>query len=135
MTGEEKTATHAQRALVALRKRILGGELAGGTRLYEVALAEELGISRTPVRAALSVLAEESLLDRGAGGGFVVRSFAVRDVVDTIELRGVLEGTAARMAAERGVPDSLMARGPAICWRNSICSSSGMPLKWSAIPV
>jgi GntR family transcriptional regulator of vanillate catabolism len=108
MTQEERSATHAQRALITLRQRILGGDLPGGTRLYEVALAEELGISRTPVRAALSRLAEESLLDR-ANGGFVVRSFALRDVVDAIELRGVLEGTAARLAAERGVPEAQMA--------------------------
>ena len=109
MTREERSSTHAQRALITLRKRILGGDLAGGTRLFEVALAEELGISRTPVRAALSRLAEESLLDRASGGGFVVRSFALRDVVDAIELRGVLEGTAARLAAERGVPDDQLA--------------------------
>lgn len=109
MTQEERSSTHAQRALITLRKRILGGDLPGGTRLYEVALAEELGISRTPVRAAMSRLAEESLLDRASGGGFVVRSFALRDVVDAIELRGVLEGTAARLAAERGVPENLMA--------------------------
>ncbi|NBZ89162.1 GntR family transcriptional regulator [Stagnihabitans tardus] len=106
---EERSGTHAQRALLALRKRILGGELPGGTRLFEVALAEELGISRTPVRDALSRLAAEALLDRASGGGFVVRSFAVRDVVDTIELRGVLEGTAARLAAERGAPEPLLA--------------------------
>ena len=109
MTSNERSSTHAQRALIVLRKRILGGELPGGTRLFEVALAEDLGISRTPVRAALSRLAEEALLDRTAGGGFVVRSFAVADVVDTIELRGVLEGTAARLAAERGVPEAMLA--------------------------
>jgi GntR family transcriptional regulator, vanillate catabolism transcriptional regulator len=109
MIQEERSSTHAQRALTVLRKRILGGDLVGGTRLYEVALAEELGISRTPVRDALSRLAAEALLDRAAGGGFVVRSFAVHDVVDTIELRGVLEGTAARLAAERGAPETLMA--------------------------
>ena len=108
MASEERSSTHAQRALITLRQRILGGDLPGGTRLYEVALAEELGISRTPVRAALSRLAEEALLDRTAGGGFVVRSFAVADVVDTIELRGVLEGTAARLAAERGAPEALL---------------------------
>lgn len=80
----------------------------GGTRLFEVALAEELAISRTPVRAALSQLAEEGLLDRVRGGGFMVRGFALADVVDTIELRGVLEGTAARFAAERGAaPEKL----------------------------
>ena len=110
MSNEERTSTHAQRALVTLRQRILGGSLPGGTRLFEVALAEELGISRTPVRDALSRLAAEGLLDRAPAGGFVVRSFAVRDVVDTIELRGVLEGTAARLAAERGPPAKLLAQ-------------------------
>ncbi|MDR9483899.1 MAG: GntR family transcriptional regulator [Sediminimonas sp.] len=95
--------TRAERALIALRQRILNGDLSGGTRLFEVALAEELDISRTPIRAALSKLAEEGLLDRAKGGGFVVRSFRLPDVLDTIELRGVLEGTAARFAAERGV--------------------------------
>lgn len=97
------TLTHTQRALLELRQKILNGSIPGGTRLYEVALAEDLQISRTPVRAALSQLAEEALLERGKGGGFVVRSFALADVVDTIDLRGVLEGTAARYAAERGV--------------------------------
>lgn len=95
--------TQSQKALLYLRQRILNGTIAGGTRLYEVALAEELQISRTPVRAALSQLAEEALLERGKGNGFVVRSFALSDVVDTIDLRGILEGTAARYAAERGV--------------------------------
>lgn len=114
MSAEDRGATHAQRALITLRQRILGGHLPGGTRLYEVALAEELGISRTPVRAALSRLAEEALLDRTAGGGFVVRSFAIADVVDTIELRGVLEGTAARLAAERGAPEALLAEAEQI---------------------
>lgn len=106
--------THAQRALIALRQRILSGALPGGTRLYEVALAEELQVSRTPVRAALSQLAEEALLERAPGGGFLVRSFAVADVVDTIDLRGVLEGTAARYAAERGVCPADLERAGAI---------------------
>jgi GntR family transcriptional regulator of vanillate catabolism len=94
--------THSERALITLRQRIINGSLTGGERLYEVALATELQISRTPVRAALSQLAEEGLLDRVKGGGFSVRRFDLRDVRDTIELRGILEGTAARLAAERG---------------------------------
>ena len=64
-------------------------------------LAETLQISRTPVREALARLAEEGLLDRGRGG-YVVRTFLLADAIDAIELRGVLEGTAARFAAERG---------------------------------
>lgn len=101
--AESKGSTHTKRATYELRQRIVGGDLPGGTRLYEVALAEELDISRTPVREAMSRLAEEGLIERAPGGGFMVRSFTYRDVIDAIELRGVLEGTAARLAAERGV--------------------------------
>jgi GntR family transcriptional regulator, vanillate catabolism transcriptional regulator len=106
--------TQTQKGLVALRQRILSGAIPGGTRLFEVALAEELAISRTPIRAALSRLAEEGLLERAQGGGFVVRTFALADVVDTIDLRGVLEGTAARYAAERGAPDADVAQARGI---------------------
>ena len=99
---ETGRTTHTLSALMELRKRILSGDFPGGTRLFEVLLAETLQISRTPIREAMSRLAEEGLLDRLANGGFVVRSFTFTDVVDAIELRGVLEGTAARLAAERG---------------------------------
>lgn len=95
--------THAIRALTALREKIFSGELAAGKRLFEVPLAEELKISRTPVRDAMSRLAAEGLLDRVNGGGFLVRTFSLADIIDSIELRGVLEGTAARLAAERGI--------------------------------
>ena len=110
MTSQTTAKTHTLRALIELRQRILDGTLSGGTRLLEVALAEDLEISRTPVREAMSRLAEEGLLERAAGGGFAVRSFAYSDVVDTIELRGLLEGTAARLAAERGPSSALMAQ-------------------------
>lgn len=103
-------STHASRALIELRKRVLNGELSGGTRLFEVQMAELLEISRTPVRDGMSRLVEEGLLDRAPGGGFVVRSFTFTDVADAIELRGVLEGTAARLAAERGVVPAALAR-------------------------
>ncbi|MBL1241106.1 MAG: GntR family transcriptional regulator [OCS116 cluster bacterium] len=95
--------THALRAVFDLRKKILSGELAAGVRLREVALAKELNISRTPVRDAMSRLAEEGLLERAKTGGFIIRRFGADDIADSIELRGVLEGTAARLAAERGV--------------------------------
>ncbi|GAB4260956.1 MAG: GntR family transcriptional regulator [Pararhodobacter sp.] len=107
---ESKSVTLSKRAVYVLRQKVLRGELPGGTRLYEVALSEELQISRTPVREAMSRLAEEGLLERAPGGGFQVRSFTRRDVIDAIELRGVLEGTAARLAAERGA-DARRLRG------------------------
>lgn len=95
--------THALRALTALREKILSGELAAGKRLFEVPLAEELKISRTPVRDAMSRLAAEGLLDRVHGGGFLVRTFSLEDIIDSIGLRGMLEGANARLAAERGI--------------------------------
>jgi GntR family transcriptional regulator, vanillate catabolism transcriptional regulator len=105
MTVIDLPSSHTKRAVVSLRQMIINGHLVGGTRLLEVALAESLQISRTPVREAMSRLAEEGLLDRAKGGGFVVRSFSLQDVSDAIELRGTLEGLAARLAAERGSKD------------------------------
>src|SRR5690606_14675629 len=105
---ESGSNTHARRAVNELRARIVNGALAGGTRLYELSLAEDLEISRTPVRAALSRLAEEGLLERLPNGGFAVRRFGFVDVVDSIEIRGVMEGMCARLAAERGVSHERM---------------------------
>lgn len=90
-------------ALISLREQILNGELAPGERLLELALVERLGVSRTPIRSALTRLAEEGLLEEMSGGGYAVREFTVRDIEDAIEARGSLEGMAARLAAERGV--------------------------------
>lgn len=98
-----EASTHGRRAVIDLREKIISGELPGGMRLFEVSLAEAMQISRTPVREAMSRLAEEGLLDRLPNGGFAVRRFAYADVIDSIELRGVMEGVAARLAAERGV--------------------------------
>ncbi|MCL2418218.1 MAG: GntR family transcriptional regulator [Conexibacteraceae bacterium] len=88
-------------AILGLRQLILDGELRAGDRLSEVRLAARLDVSRTPLRLALAQLEHEGLLEPVAGGGFVVRSFSGRQVVDAINLRGVLEGSAARLAAER----------------------------------
>lgn len=115
--NDPMASTQTMRAQLLLREKVLAGELAPGTRLLEVYLAEELGISRTPVRDALGRLAEEGLLERGSRGGFVVRSFTLADVLDAIELRGVLEGTAARLAAERGVQIETMARFEQVVYR------------------
>ncbi len=104
---EAKTQT--MRAQIELRERIVSGRLAAGSRLLEVSTAEALQISRTPVREAMSRLVEEGLLERVSGGGYVVRRFGLSDVNDAIELRGVLEGAAARLAAERGVAAEPMA--------------------------
>ena len=65
-------------------------------------LAPLFGASRTPVRlAALERLSHEGLLDAVSSGGFRVRSFTIGEIIDAIEIRGVLEGTAVGFAAER----------------------------------
>lgn len=100
--ADDSTGSLTLRTQLRLRELILGGELAPGLRIPELALVERLGVSRTPVRAALVRLAEEGLLEALAGGGFAVRAFSETDLCDAIELRGTLEGLAARLAAERG---------------------------------
>lgn len=98
-----KDAAQTVRALAGIRDLILSGAVEPGERLSEPGLAERLGISRTPIRAALARLEQEGLLERVPAGGHVPRRFSLSEAIDAIELRGVLEGTAARLAAERGV--------------------------------
>ncbi len=99
--GASDAASQTDRALLALREMLVRGDFAAGQRLTELALAARLGASRTPVRHALNRLAHEGLLETLPGGGFSVREFTLADIWDAIEIRGTLEGTAARLAAQR----------------------------------
>ncbi|HEY5389095.1 MAG TPA: GntR family transcriptional regulator [Solirubrobacteraceae bacterium] len=104
-TPTTDTATsQTMRAQLRLRDLILSGEFSHGDRMSELPLVERLGVSRTPLRLALVKLEHEGLLLELPGGGYVVREFTSADVAQANELRGVLEGTAARFAAERGTP-------------------------------
>jgi len=104
--GAPDVASLTGRAFIDIRKLLLRGEFALGERISEVPLAARLRMSRTPIRLALERLAHLGLLDVGETGGFLVRQFTIDEVRDAIELRGVLEGTAARFAAERLVDNS-----------------------------
>src|SRR5687768_2226585 len=94
-------ASQAARALIGVREMVLRGEFARGERISELPLVARLGMSRTPIRLSLERLAHIGLLQANVTGGFTVREFTLSEVRDAIELRGVLEGTAARLAAER----------------------------------
>jgi GntR family transcriptional regulator of vanillate catabolism len=94
------------RATLVLREMLLEGRFQPGERIREVPLAAELGVSRIPLRLVLERLAHEGLLDVRPTRGFVVQRFSTADIYDAIELRGLLEGMAARLAAEK-------AQGPA----------------------
>lgn len=94
--------TQITKAVLSLRELIFAGHFTPGERMSELPLVELLGVSRTPLRLAFAQLEHEGLLRSLTGGGYVVREFTQGDIRDAIELRGVLEGTAARFAAERG---------------------------------
>ncbi len=104
----EEGGSQAVKAQQRLRELILSGQLPAGSRVTELALVERLGMSRTPIRAALIRLGQEGLLLALPHGGYAVRTFSEREVADAIELRGTLEGLAARLAAERGVGQALL---------------------------
>ncbi len=84
-----------QRLLVEIR----AGRLLPGDRLREIDLAEQLGVSRTPVREAIRQLEADGLVTHRPRQGATVRSLDYGEVVELYEMRAVLEGTAARMAA------------------------------------
>ena len=84
-----------------MRELLLRGEFRPGERLREIPLAARLKVSRTPLRLVLDRLEQEGLLAARPTGGFVAAEFSVQDIHDGIEIRGMLEGTAARLAAER----------------------------------
>ena len=98
--------SQTDRAVLMIREMLLRGDFAPGERISELPLTARLldsnfNVSRTPLRLALDRLANEGLLRPWPTGGFVVCEFTLTDVWDSIEIRGTLEGTAARLAAER----------------------------------
>jgi GntR family transcriptional regulator of vanillate catabolism len=104
----QPSSSQTVRALLKLRQLILNGDLEPGERVSEVPLAQRLGVSRTPLRAAFLRMEEEGLLEALPTGGFAVRGFDERELYSAIETRGTLEGLAARFAAERTLgPQSL----------------------------
>lgn len=101
-------STQLNQAIVRIREMILRSELPPGARVAEAPLADVLGMSRTPVRQALPLLAQEGLLTEHETRGYAVRAFTAADISDAIDMRSVLEGMAARRVAELGAPKALM---------------------------
>jgi DNA-binding GntR family transcriptional regulator len=84
-----------------LRDRILAGELEGGMRLHQENLSTQLGVSRTPVREAITRLAAEGLVELLPNRGARVAAVTMADIRAAFEARVGLEPFAARLAAER----------------------------------
>ena len=108
--GIRKSSSVEDRVTLALREMLMHGEFVPGQKLVEAALAERLGVSRMPVRRALAVLERDGLVTNLPNRGSYVARFTLRQVNDARELRGSLEGLAARLVAERGLAPATQRR-------------------------
>ncbi|MGB9804170.1 GntR family transcriptional regulator [Desulfofundulus sp.] len=91
----------------SLREAIIQGRLKPGERLMEIQLAEEMGVSRTPVREAIRKLELEGFVVMVPRKGAYVAGISVKDIVDVFEVRAALEALAAGLAAERITDEEL----------------------------
>ncbi len=91
-----------------LRSSILKGEIEHGTKLMEKKLADELGVSRTPVREALRMLQTEGLVQIKHGRGTFVSEISPDEIKDVLEVRASLEKLAVRLCCERILPEELL---------------------------
>jgi len=90
-----------------LKARIIKGDLTEGGKLFEVKIAEQLGVSRTPIREALKGLAAEGLVKMTPNQGVVVTNVSIEDLQEVLQVRRVLEGLATSMAAEKIHPEEI----------------------------
>jgi len=97
----------SQLVTVRLRDQILSGKFAPGDRLVEGRIAEELAVSRVPVREALRALAAEGLVEIRPRHGAVVASLETGAAREMMQIRATLEGLNARLAAEHRTPELL----------------------------
>jgi GntR family transcriptional regulator, vanillate catabolism transcriptional regulator len=95
------SASQVSRATLGLREMLLRGALRPGQRIAEIPLSAKLGVSRTPLRLAFEKLEHEGLIKALPHSGFTASEFSLADIWAAIETRGILEGAAARLAAER----------------------------------
>ena len=101
MAPSKRDDSQTFRAMLRMRELLLRGEFRPGERIPEIPLAARLHVSRTPLRLVLSRLEEEGLVAARPTGGYVASEFSVQDIHDGIEIRGVMEGLAAKLAAQR----------------------------------
>jgi len=92
-----------------LRKAIVSGDIKPGERLMEVSLANQMGVSRTPVREAIRRLEAEGLVTMTPRKGTHVAELSVKDIMDVLEVRTVLDKLATDLAAKRMQPSQLKA--------------------------
>lgn len=102
ITEGASQALFSSTVLARVRELIVTGEFPAGSHLAAEPIAARLGVSRTPVRAAFSVLLAEGLLEHSLNRGFSVRQLTARDILGAIDLRAAIEGRGAAMSVEYG---------------------------------
>ena len=107
MIIDKRTASLEEQVTETLEAEILTGKIAAGASLTEQSLSVRLGVSRTPIRAALHTLAEEGLINLIPNKGAVVVGVTREDLIDIYRIRMRLEGLASALAAERISPEEL----------------------------
>ncbi|BBH70001.1 GntR family transcriptional regulator [Actinoplanes sp. OR16] len=117
----------------ALARRISDGEFELGAWIRQAKLAEEYGVSRTPATLALSRLEALGVVERIANRGFRVRLPTARDVAEVIEVRGLLEGHAAFLAAQRISPAQLATLQESVAGFREVVAGlrDGRPEEWA----
>lgn len=105
LPAEPSGSSRSESVVVELRDMIMRGEFAAGFHVQEVPLAERMGVSRTPIREALNMLAKEGLLEPGPKRGYKIRTFSIEEIVEAYEVRATLEGLACRLLAEMGLSE------------------------------
>jgi DNA-binding GntR family transcriptional regulator len=107
VSGPLEIQSVVDQVYAAVRSRILSGELEGGSRLRQNSLAEELGVSRTPLREALRRLSTEGLVELEPNRGASVARLDLDDMLHAWQARLTLEPAAARLAADVREPEAL----------------------------
>lgn len=106
----DKLGSIREKAYVLIQQKIARGDLPPGAAVSEIALAKELGSSRTPIREALGQLVAEGLLEQTPNRGAVVVQLRRQDIVDLYELREALEVYAISKVAQRANSDTELTR-------------------------
>ncbi len=109
MLDQQSSLVRQQQIVNQIREMILADELSAGEKLTEVSMSERMGVSRTPIREALIVLAEEGLVEYKPNRGYSVRDFTIKYVADAYITREAIESVACRLAAEKGPSEDVRA--------------------------
>lgn len=104
---ETQTGSLRGKVFIQLQNNILNGVYQPGDNLIETKLSEELGVSRTPIREAIRQLELEGLVQSIPNKGAIVKGISAQDIEDIYTIRMLIEGLAARWAAEKITEEEL----------------------------